>query len=126
MHIDAQRQRRIGNQHRHPPPVGHKPLAHPRPVLHQVALAELSIARGHHPPDAAAQQRRIQRLVGVQPGPHIGIHRQDQPLHQDLSLAHLGQRRLDHGEVLPHRFALGAAHEVDLAGSGHGWLLLAA
>ena len=110
----------IALQRRHALAVGDEAVAEPRSVTDEVAFAELRMTRLHHPPDAAAEHGRVQRLVGVQPRPHVGIDR-----HPQVPDLHLARGRRGHVDLrdlevvrlwLPDR----AAGEADFARGGHG------
>ena len=68
-----------------------------------------------HAADPAADHRLVQRLIGVEPRPHVGIDRHEQVLDLDLALTGVGRLHVDDREVVGDRDPLRAADEVNLA-----------
>ena len=120
VHIDAERQVGVGAQHAHARAVAEEAVAEAAAVADDVAVLELGVAALNHAADAAAEHGGVQRLVGVEPGPHVGVDREQQVVDQHLALAGIGELGLHQGEILGHRYAVRSADEVDLTGGGHG------
>jgi len=65
VHVDGQRKRRIAFQGGYAAAVADMDFAKADALPNQLTFLEFRVARLDHPPDAAAQKRSIQRLVGV-------------------------------------------------------------
>jgi len=123
VHVDAEGQLRVRIEHLDATAVAVEPFGEALTVPDDVALPELRVTRLHDPADAAAGHGLAQLLVGVEARPHVGIHREDQPLDLDFALAGVGNPGFNDGEVLGNGNPAGAADEMNLAGDGH-WRFL--
>ncbi len=84
-------------------------------MAHQVAFLETRIGvRLHDPADAAPDHGDVQRLIGGQSRPHVGIDRHDQVLHLQLAVSGVGCLHSHDSEIGGDRDPLRAAHEVNL------------
>lgn len=119
VHVDRQRQIRITLQRDQRLAVSHVDLAEANALPHELAFLEIRVPRFNHPPNAAAQQRSIERLIRIQPRPHVGIDRHDQRLDTNLALARRRHICFDNGKVRQHGNAAGTTDKMDLAGLCH-------
>src|SRR5271165_3487882 len=78
-------------------------VVRPRNLTDNSTLYDIADLRGH-----------CVRALTADPSTHIGVERQVDALEQHLTLARLGQRALNDGEILGHRHAIGSPFQQDL------------
>src|SRR5690606_1659346 len=83
---------------------------------------EPRIARFNDPADAAPKQRRIQRLIRIEPRPHIRIDRHDQRLDPHLAIADRRNSGGNYGKVFRHRHASWPPNQMNLTAASHRML----